>query len=66
MLGCRSYFDATSNVAMTLVSTGGDGGRASWWLGKGIDVDAMLVVVMGRTFEPCVEDPSGKIGGGRG
>ena len=25
----------------------GDGGRASWCLSKGIDVDAMLVVVMG-------------------
>ena len=54
----------TSNVALTLVSTSGDGGRASLWLGKGIDVDAMLVVLIGGTSGPCVGEPSGKIGEG--
>ena len=52
-LSCISFSNATSNVSLTLVSIGGDGGR-SWWLGKGIDVDAMMVVVMGETSGLCV------------
>ena len=56
----------TSNITSTLVSIGGDGGRTSLWLGKLIDVDAMLVVVMGRRFGPCVGESSGKIGGDQG
>ena len=48
------------------MSIGGDGGRTSLWLGKLIDVDAMLVVVMGGTSRPCVGEPSGKISGGQG
>ena len=34
------------------------------WLGKEIDVDAMMLVVMGRTSGTYVGDLSGKIGGG--
>ena len=48
------------------MSIGGDGRRGSWWLGKGIVVDAMLVVVMGETSRSFVAKSSGKISGGQG